>query len=123
MADRFGPRNVKLLGLAVAAVSAMALYLSLAKPPFLMLALAFFDAGCFAAQVANQSAVVRLAPDRSGALMSTYLLFYYVAGAIGTAVAGPLVAFGGWSLLIGAVAAAIVVAFIVSASVRPAQAI
>ncbi len=84
-----------------------------------MLALAIFDAGCFAAQVANQSAIVKLAPDRSGALMSTYLLLYYVAGAIGTAAAGPLVGLGGWPLLIGVATLAITGAIKLSATAGP----
>lgn len=118
MTDRFGPRRVKLAGLAVAAVATMALGLTLGKPTGLMLALGIFDAGCFAAQVANQSAIVRLAPDRSGALMSTYLLLYYVAGAIGTAAAGPLVSLGGWDHLVATAAVAIIGAIILSAKPR-----
>lgn len=98
-ADRYGARRVKLVGLAAAAASTVVLLPALGQPFVSAPALAVFDAGCFAAQVANQAAIVRLDPARSGALNSAYLLLYYAAGAIGTAVAGPLVAVGGWSLL------------------------
>lgn len=115
LADRYGARWVKLVGLTAAAASVLVLLLALDRPIILAPALAVFDAGCFAAQVANQAAIVRLDPDRSGVLNSAYLLLYYVAGAIGTAVAGPLVTVGGWSLLAGAAALAIVGAIIASA--------
>lgn len=114
LTDRFGPQTVKLAGLGASAISLIALYFAGDKPIALMLALAVFDAGCFAAQVANQSAIVRLAPERSGALMSTYLLLYYLAGAIGTAAAGPLVTLGSWPLLIAVTELAIFGAIVLS---------
>ncbi len=107
-ADRYGARPVKLVGLVAAAVSVLVLLPALGQPFVSAPALAVFDAGCFAAQVANQAAIVRLDPARSGALNSAYLLLYYVAGAIGTAVAGPIVTAGGWPLLAGVALVAIV---------------
>ncbi len=100
-ADRNGARPVKLVGLTAAAASVLVLLPTLGNPFVSAPALAVFDAGCFAAQVANQAAIVRLDPSRAGALSSAYLLLYYVAGAIGTAVAGPIVTAGGWPLLAG----------------------
>ncbi|MBY6239617.1 MFS transporter [Methylosinus sp. Sm6] len=113
-ADRYGARRVKLVGLTAAAASSLVLLSTLGQPLVCAPALAVFDAGCFAAQVANQAAVVRLDPARSGVLNSAYLVLYYVAGAIGTAVAGPLVAAGGWTLLASAAVAAIVGAIVAS---------
>ncbi|MER6548046.1 hypothetical protein ABT257_38485, partial [Streptomyces sp. NPDC001250] len=43
-----------------------------------------------AAQAANQSRVMALAPERSGSLSSVYLVLYFTIGALGTALAAPL---------------------------------
>jgi predicted MFS family arabinose efflux permease len=99
LADRFGSRTVIVCGLAVAAFSACALAIALGHPAATAAALAVFDAGCFAAQVANQAGVVAIQPTRAGALNSAYLTFYYVAGAIGTAVAGMIVISAGWEAI------------------------
>lgn len=123
LADRHGARRIKLVGLVAAAVSALVLLMTLGQPLFFAPTLAVFDAGCFAAQVANQAYIVRLDPARSGVLISVYLLLYYVAGAVGTAVAGPLVAAGGWTLLGGSAVIAIVCAIVVSAIVARGDAV
>lgn len=99
LADRFGSRIVIVCGLALAAVSACALAIAPGHPVATVAALAVFDAGCFAAQVANQSGVVAIQPMRTGALSSAYLTFYYVAGAIGTAMAGTIVISAGWETI------------------------
>lgn len=99
LADRFGSRTVIVCGLALAAFSACVLAIALGHPAATAAALAVFDAGCFAAQVANQASVVAIQPTRAGALNSAYLTFYYVAGAIGTAVAGTIVISAGWGAI------------------------
>ncbi|WP_322066220.1 MFS transporter [Burkholderia ubonensis] len=99
LADRFGSRAVIVCGLALAAFSACALTFALGHPAATAAALAVFDAGCFAAQVANQASVVAIQPTRAGALNSAYLTFYYGAGAIGTAAAGMIAISAGWEAL------------------------
>jgi len=96
LADRFGSARVIATSLAVAAASALLLTLTLGQPVPTALALATFDAGCFAAQVANQSRVVALDPARSGSLNAAYLTLYYAAGAVGAGIAGTIVTAGGW---------------------------
>ncbi|MES3002396.1 MAG: MFS transporter [Pseudomonadota bacterium] len=96
LADRFGTRVVMLAGLSTASVSAGALALPIGHLAWTAAALAVFDAGCFAAQVANQSRVVAIDPGRSGSLSAAYLTLYYAAGAVGAAVAGVIVATLGW---------------------------
>jgi len=96
LADRFGSARVIAASLAVAAASALALTRTLGQPIPTALALATFDAGCFAAQVANQSRVVALDPARSGSLNAAYLTLYYAAGAVGAGIAGAIVTAGGW---------------------------
>ncbi|WP_152601991.1 MFS transporter, partial [Burkholderia paludis] len=83
LADRFGDRAVIRGGLGVAAVAALLLGVALGRPGWLGAGLALFDAGCFAAQVANQARVVAIEPARAGALSAAYLTLYYAAGAGG----------------------------------------
>lgn len=99
LADRYGTRAVMITGLAVAATSALALTFTLGNSVLTAIVLAFFDAGCFAAQVANQAGIVAIDPGRSGALNAAYLTLYYAAGAIGTAAAGAIVTALGWPTL------------------------
>jgi predicted MFS family arabinose efflux permease len=75
-----------------------------------LLALALFDAGLFAAQVANQSRVIRLDPLRPAQLNSTYMVVYFVGGSLGAAVGGPIVSMCGWPIGAGAAAVAIATA-------------
>lgn len=115
LADRQGAGRVRLAGLAFAALASLALFPALGHPAWTALALAVFDAGCFAAQVANQAGIVRMAPSSSGVLNSVYLLLYYVAGAVGTAAAGPLVSVGGWHLLMATAFTAIACSLLLAA--------
>jgi predicted MFS family arabinose efflux permease len=91
VSDRFGSRVVIATGLAVATSATLALTFGLGNPIATASALAFFDAGCFAAQVANQASIVAIDPTRAGALNAAYLTLYYAAGALGTAAAGVIV--------------------------------
>jgi predicted MFS family arabinose efflux permease len=81
--------------LAAAAGTAL-LATGLNSPPVAAVGLALFDAGCFAAQAANQSRVIALDPHRSGSLSSVYLVFYFAIGAVGTGLAAPLLNILGW---------------------------
>jgi predicted MFS family arabinose efflux permease len=120
LSDRFGSRAVIVVGLTAAALCALALAAALGHPVWTAIALAVFDAGCFAAQVANQAGVVAIGPARAGALSAAYLTLYYVAGAIGTAVAGTIVAGAGWTAVAIVAAAAVVVAAIIGSTARTA---
>ncbi|WP_321791688.1 MFS transporter [Burkholderia pyrrocinia] len=108
--DRFGDRAVIRCGLVVAALSALLLGVSLGRPGWLGVGLALFDAGCFAAQVANQARVVAIQPARAGALSATYLTLYYAAGAGGAVAAGGLNERVGWGAMMIVAAAAIMAA-------------
>lgn len=122
LADRFGSHAVILSGLSIAALSAATLTITLGHPTWTWVTLASFDAGCFAAQVANQASVVAINPLRSGALNAAYLTLYYAAGAIGTAIAGPIVAHEGWEgITIITTIAMILAALINSATHSPSH--
>lgn len=119
LADRFGDRAVIRDRLVVAAASTLLLAVALGRPGWLAVGLALFDAGCFAAQVANQTRVVAIQPARAGALSAAYLTLYYAAGAGGAAAAGLLNARLGWGAMMIVTAAAIAAAgWIATASAR-----
>lgn len=90
LGDRRTPDTVIGLSMAAAAAGTALLASGPDTPPVLVLGLALFDAGCFAAQAANTSRVIALDPRRSGSLTSVYLVLYFSAGALGTAAAAPL---------------------------------
>lgn len=118
LADRFGNCRVMVCGLLCASLAASTLGVVLDHVPATLMALAIFDAGCFAAQVANQAGVVAIDPLRSGVLNSAYLFFYYGAGAAGTAIAGSLALRGGWQATVLLAAFAVAAAAVVSACLR-----
>ncbi|GGN81106.1 MFS transporter [Streptomyces albiflavescens] len=96
LTDRFTPHTVITAGMLAAAAGTVLLTTGLHTPSATALGLALFDAGCFAAQAANQSRIIALNPQRSGSLSSVYLVLYFAIGAIGTALAGPLLNTLGW---------------------------
>ncbi|MFI0852987.1 MFS transporter [Streptomyces sp. NPDC021098] len=94
--DRYTPHTAITVGMLTAAAGTTLLATGLDTPPVTALGLALFDAGCFAAQAANQSRVIALGPQRSGSLSSVYLVLYFTIGAIGAALAAPLLNTLGW---------------------------
>ncbi|MEV6057217.1 MFS transporter [Streptomyces sp. NPDC052107] len=96
LADRFTPGTVIIAGMLAAATGTALLATGLNTPPATALGLALFDAGCFAAQAANVSSVIGLDPLRSGSLTSVYLVLYFAVGALGAALAAPLLDALGW---------------------------
>ncbi|MFD8378174.1 MFS transporter [Streptomyces sp. NPDC059679] len=96
LADRYAPHTVIAAGMLIAAAGTALLATGLNNPPTTAIGLALFDAGCFVAQAANQSRIIALNPQRSGSLSSVYLVLYFTIGAVGTAVAAPLLNTLGW---------------------------
>jgi predicted MFS family arabinose efflux permease len=96
LTDRYGARTVITASLLAAAAGTALLVTGLDSPPVTAAGLALFDAGCFAAQAANQSRVIALDPERSGSLSSVYLVLYFTIGALGTGLAAPLLTLLGW---------------------------
>ncbi|MFF0204048.1 MFS transporter [Streptomyces sp. NPDC005017] len=96
LTDRHGPGTVITGSLLAAAAGTAVLATGPDRPLVTAAGLALFDAGCFAAQAANQSRVIALDPARSGSLSSVYLVLYFTIGALGTALAAPLLNLLGW---------------------------
>ncbi|MEV0246953.1 MFS transporter [Nocardia sp. NPDC050712] len=94
--DRVGARPVILTGLALAATAAVLAGFTLTSTPVTLVCLALFDAGLFAAQVANQSTVLALDPAAPARFNSAYMLVYFVGGSLGTASGAAAVERFGW---------------------------
>lgn len=110
MGDRLGSRPLVLAGLGLALACTLAMAPGLGSAPLLLAALALFDVGLFAAQVANQRRVLAMDPLRPAQLNSTYMVIYFIGGSLGAAAGGPIVSTFGWPAAVGAAALAIVCA-------------
>lgn len=104
--------------MGLGAAAALALCLSSAAATFACLAL--FDAGLFAAQVANQSTVLAIDAAAPAQFNSAYMLVYFIGGTAGTAFGAAAVAWFGWATTTAIAAAAIALAMIITVAARPA---
>ncbi|MEU6565124.1 MFS transporter [Nocardia nova] len=117
--DRIGARRVILIGLALAVLSTVILAVSLSNTAITLLCLGLFDAGLFAAQVANQSTVLAIDPAAPARFNSAYMIVYFVGGSLGTAFGAAAVGWFGWATTaLLAAAAVIVAAFVTGATAR-----
>ena len=108
--DRLGSRPVILVGLVLAATACVALGFGLENVVVTLVALAVFDAGLFAAQVANQTTILAIDPAAPARFNGAYMLVYFVGGSVGTAVGATAVAGIGWQATMGICLTAVVVA-------------
>ncbi|MDF3341182.1 MFS transporter [Mycolicibacterium septicum] len=116
--DRVGARRVMMIGLVIAAVGAVTLAGGLSSPAATLVCLAVFDAGLFAAQVANQSTVLAIDPAAPAQFNSAYMVVYFVGGSLGTAFGAAAVGWLGWPVTAAVTAAAIVLAILLTATDR-----
>jgi predicted MFS family arabinose efflux permease len=117
--DRVGARRVILIGLALAGTAAAVVGFTLSNTVVTLVCLAVFDAGLFAAQVANQSTVLAIDPSAPARFNSAYMLVYFVGGSLGTAFGATAVEWFGWPATAAITTAAIGVAVTVTATARP----
>ncbi|WP_217280590.1 MFS transporter [Kibdelosporangium persicum] len=94
--DRVGARRVILVGLVLAGTAAAVVGFTLANTVVTLVCLAVFDAGLFAAQVANQSTVLSIDPAAPARFNSAYMLVYFVGGSLGSAFGATAVEWFGW---------------------------
>ncbi|CAM3732981.1 MFS transporter [Occultella aeris] len=116
--DRVGARRVILPGLVLAGVAACVVGFNLGNTAAMLICLALFDAGLFAAQVANQSTVLAVDPAAPARFNSAYMLVYFVGGSLGTAFGAAAVDWFGWSATALAGTAAIALALVITVSNR-----
>ncbi|WP_051022590.1 MFS transporter [Nocardia pneumoniae] len=112
--DRVGARRVVLLGLVLAVSAAAALGVVLSNTVMTLICLGLFDAGLFAAQVANQSTVLAIDPAAPARFNSAYMVVYFIGGSVGTAFGAAAVGWFGWPVTAALAAAAIAVAVTVT---------
>ncbi|HEY7278836.1 MAG TPA: MFS transporter [Trebonia sp.] len=108
--DHVGARRVILAGLVIAGAAAAIIGFALPSAAATVACLALFDAGLFAAQVANQSTVLAIDPAAPARFNSAYMLVYFVGGSLGTAFGAAAVERFGWPATTTTTAAAIAVA-------------
>jgi predicted MFS family arabinose efflux permease len=118
--DRVGARRVLVVGLIIAMTAAAILAACLSNTAVTLACLALFDAGLFAAQVANQSTVLAIDPAAPAQFNSAYMLVYFIGGTLGTAFGAAAVGWFGWPATIAFAAGAIALALIITAAARPA---
>lgn len=110
LTDRAGARRVILAGLVLAGAAALVAAFGLASTGVTLACLALFDAGLFAAQVANQSRVLSIDPAAPARFNSAYMVVYFVGGGVGTACGAGTVDLFGWTVTALVAVAAIAVA-------------
>ncbi|GAA4226453.1 MFS transporter [Actinomadura meridiana] len=108
--DRVGAHRVILAGLLIAGAAAALVGFALPSAAAALACLALFDAGLFAAQVANQSTVLAIDPAAPARFNSACMLVYFVGGSLGTAFGASAVEQFGWSATTAITAAAIAIA-------------
>ncbi|MFC9472168.1 MFS transporter [Nocardia sp. NPDC056952] len=116
--DRVGHRKVILVGLALALSSVVVLSVALSNTVVTLICLGLFDAGLFAAQVANQSAVLAIDASAPARFNSAYMSVYFVGGSLGTAFGAAAIGWFGWPGLVAAAATATAVAGVVALADR-----
>ncbi|MFQ6227714.1 hypothetical protein [Nocardia sp. NPDC002869] len=123
-ADRVGATSVVLAGPALAGAAATVAAFTLTDTLVTLVCLALFDAGLFAAQVANQSTVLSIDPAAPARFNSAYMLVYFVGGSLGSAAGAAAVDRFGWAATASLAAAAVGIAatIVVITSVRHSRA-
>lgn len=116
--DRVGARTVILVGLVLAVIATGALCLVLSSTVVTLICLGLFDAGLFAAQVANQSTVLAIGTTAPAQFNSAYMVVYFIGGSVGTAFGAAAVARWGWSVTAAIAAGAVLIAAAATALAR-----
>jgi predicted MFS family arabinose efflux permease len=117
--DRVGARRVLLVGLVIALAATVTLGAFLSNTAVTLACLALFDAGLFAAQVANQSTVLAIDPTAPAQYNSAYMLVYFIGGTLGTAFGAAAVGSFGWPATTAIAAGAIALAITITVAARP----
>jgi predicted MFS family arabinose efflux permease len=117
--DRVGARRVILVGLVIALAATVTLGVCPSNAAVALACLALFDAGLFAAQVANQSTVLAIDPTAPARFNSAYMLVYFIGGTLGTAFGAAAVGWFGWPATTAVAACAIALAMTITVAARP----
>jgi len=117
--DRVGARKVILVGLVLALAAAATLGACLSSTAVTLICLGLFDAGLFAAQVANQSTVLAIDPSAPARFNSAYMFVYFIGGSLGAAFGAAAVGWFGWSITTALNAGAVTLAMVITFAARP----
>jgi predicted MFS family arabinose efflux permease len=116
--DRVGARKVILVGLVLALAATAPLGACLSNTVVTLVCLGLFDAGLFAAQVANQSTVLAIDPSAPARYNSAYMFVYFIGGSLGAAFGAAAVGWFGWSIITAMTAGAVTVAMVITFAAR-----
>lgn len=114
LTDRIGARDVILTGLLLSAGATLTSAFTLHSTAVTLVCLALFDAGLFAAQVANQSIVLAVDPAAPARFNSAYMVVYFIGGSFGTAFGAAAVGRLGWSATLLVVVAVLIAATVLT---------
>jgi predicted MFS family arabinose efflux permease len=117
--DRVGARRIVLVGLVLALTATATLGACLSNAAVTLACLGLFDAGLFAAQVANQSTVLAIDAAAPAQFNSAYMLVYFIGGTLGTAFGAAAVGWFGWAATTAIAAGAIAIAILITVAARP----
>lgn len=117
--DRIGARRVIAIGLVLAIAASAALGGFLSNTVVTLVCLGLFDAGLFAAQVANQSTVLAIDPAAPARFNSAYMIVYFIGGSGGAAFGAAAVGWFGWPATVALAAAASATAMVVTLTTSP----
>lgn len=96
-ADRGLHGHTTTLFIALSTLSFIALWIWADNVVMLIVAIVVLDIGISGLQITNQSMIFRLHPDLRSRINAGYMVFYFVGGAIGSAVGGAVYANDQWA--------------------------
>ncbi|WP_430473505.1 MFS transporter [Thalassospira lucentensis] len=96
LVDSWGPRPVITCALVLVALSFGVLALWGDHLAGLVIGVILLDLGVFGAQIPNQVRVFSIDPDAQSRMNAVYMLCYYIAAALGSAIGVKVMSFAGW---------------------------
>jgi predicted MFS family arabinose efflux permease len=121
VADRNHTAAASIILAAAVLASFGPIYLGRHSLPWLIVGIVLLDVGVQGLQVINQSLIYRIGPEVRSRVNSSYMVCYFIGGAVGSAVAASVYSSGGWAgvcVLGGAVGLALILGTVVD-GLRP----
>lgn len=118
LADKGNPRRSLTISLAFILVSIGALYVFPGSLTSLLVAVLLIDIGVQAVQITNIALIYSLDTQANSRINTVYMTSYFIGGAGGAYIGLLAWNYGGWNMVLGQMAAFIIIALIVSRSIK-----